>query len=146
MKKKYFVTEENGKITVQLNSKNLEGFKIKPLNNIKYDGILVSKMTLVSPKAIQNILIKKTKRKIDEFLQFIINGADDDDTDPSNLRLVLDELEKYKTLVRAKYAKYLDKKYLEALNKKMRLIEKELKEQIKETEYVYQSEKQSKSR
>src|SRR5574344_644191 len=107
MKKKYFITENNDNVVIKINKKNLEGFKIKPLNQVKYDGILVSKMTLVSPKAIKTILQKKTKRKIDSFIEFIIETTDDDDTDPTTIRFALDEVERYKRLVRAKYAKYL---------------------------------------
>ena len=62
--KRYICDKENNeKMQGYLDFNQIDGFKIKPRNKVKYDGIEVSKMTLVEPSLIEMVLKKKTKRK-----------------------------------------------------------------------------------
>ena len=136
MKNSYFSKFEN------LDFEKLNGFSFKPRNNIEYGGILVSKCVMFNPSYTETILKKKIKNRLEIYLRFIISilESDDDDTDITDLRAALNDLTRYKSIVRNKYLLYLDKRYAEILIKKIELLEQELKRKIinyqpKEKEY-----------
>lgn len=126
-----------------LDFEKLNGFSFKPRNNVAYGGILVSKCVMFNPSYTETILKKKIKNRLELYLRFIISilENDDDDTDITDLRAALNDLTRYKSIVRNKYLLYLDKRYAEILLKKIELLEQELKRKIinfvpKEEEYV----------
>lgn len=127
--KHYVINKEKyNEKTVYLDKDKLKGFLFKPKNNVSYKGIEVNKMVIISPNFIETILKRKIKRKLDLYLQYIINLMDEADEDSStSIRFALTDLERYKSIIRNNYQKYLDKKYIELLMKKIALIEHELK-------------------
>ena len=90
----------------------------------------VNKMVVINPSLIEKVLKKKIKRKLDLYLQFIVSVIDDEDTDPSNLRYVLDDLERYRRTIINKYQHYLDEKYINLLLKKIEVLNNELKTKL----------------
>jgi hypoxanthine phosphoribosyltransferase len=52
---------------------------------------------------------------------------DSEDDSGTTIRFALNDLEKYRSVIKNNYKKYLDKKYVEQLLKKIGLIEHELK-------------------
>ena len=62
----------------------VSGFKFKPVN--KGDNtISVNQMVIISPTFIEKVLTRKTKRKLELYLEFIVKLLDeDDDTDDYN--------------------------------------------------------------
>ena len=103
------------------------GFKFNPKNSNEYIGINVNKMVVINNSFIEKVLKKKVKRKLDLYLQFIVNILDDEDSDPTSLRTVLDDVERYKQLIINKYRLYLDEKYINLLLKKIELLSNEIK-------------------
>ena len=65
-------------------------------------------------------------------MNFLINAADEDDDDSEALQLVIDDIERYKNIIINKYSKFLDKRYIKSLLKKVNMVEKELKAKLKE--------------
>lgn len=117
----------NGKKT-NLNDKKIDGFEIKPKNSSKEDALKVNSMTVVNQMYIEKLLRKKTKRKLDYFLKYIISLIEsDEEENPSNLHLALDDLEHYKSIIEYKYRKYLDEKYANLLLQKISMLEHEIK-------------------
>lgn len=143
MEKTYTIVKEqfNGD-KVYIDYTKFKGFKVKPRNNVKYDGIKVNSLVILKPSFIEKLLKKKVKRKLDFYLQYIISLMDnDEDGDIGNLRLALDDLERYKSIIEYKYRKYLDQKYINLLLKKMELLEHEIKMKlIYKQEEVYDME------
>lgn len=116
---------------VYLDILKLNGFRFKPSNKIKYDGIVVTKMTIIKYSFVEKVLKRKIKKRLEVYLRFIISIVDDsDDTDITDLRAALNDLTRYKETIRYKYQKYLDQKYLALLLKKIELLEHELKTKI----------------
>ena len=131
MKNKHYVTvkhQYDGE-NVKLNSSKIDGFEIKPKNNVKYDAVEVNSMTLINKSFIEKLLKKKIQKKLDYYLQYIISLIDEDDetSDPTNLKLALNDLAHYKSIVEYKYRKYLDEKYINLLLKKIDILEHEIK-------------------
>ena len=135
-KRYYIVDKENNEIVHgYIDYDQIQGFNIKPQNTIPYDGIEVGHLTLVEPELIERVLKRKTKRKLNAYLNFLLTVIDDDDTDGDSLELVIEDAIRYKSIIINKYAKFLDKKYINTLLKKVNLVEKELKKKLKEIYY-----------
>lgn len=149
MEKTYTIVKEeyNGE-KVFIDYSKLNGFKVKPKNNIKYNGIKVNSLIIVKPSFIEKILKKKVQRKLDYYLQYIISLMDNDDEGTTNLRFALDDLERYKSIVEYKYQKYLDQKYISLLLKKISILENEIKMKLvyKQDEVYDMTEQRGKSR
>ena len=126
--KRYNFNKDNNIVSGYIND-NMSGFKIKPRNNIKYEGIEVSRMILVEPKLIQNVLKRKIKIKLNAYLNYLISTLEEDDGDAD---LVLDDTLRYKRIIMNKYSKYLDPKYIKELLFRVKFVEEELKNKIYE--------------
>lgn len=108
----------------------IDGFEFAPKHANEYLGMEVNKMVVINPSFVEKVLKKKIKRKLDLYLQFIVSVIDDEDTDPSNLRYVLDDLERYRRTIINKYQRYLDEKYINLLLKKIELLQNEIKTKL----------------
>lgn len=127
MSKGYYISKDkNTKDIVYFDYDKIDGFDIKPKNSDKY-GINVNKMIIVRPSMIQKLLMKKTQSKLEMFLKQIYYLMENDDTDGDTLREALNDMTRYKNIINYKYNKYLEEKYLDKLNKRISLLEKELK-------------------
>ena len=151
MKKKHYVLmkKANKKEIFYIDYERLEGYEVKPKNKVKYDGIIVNKLILINPSFTKKILIKKSKRKLEEYLKYIINIMDNDDaTDPDDVERALDNLSRYRSIVINTYQMYLDETYYKILLQKIDLIEQELtkKLHIINSKYYINEEKKGKSR
>lgn len=110
----------------------INGFVFTPLNNVQYDGIVVSNLTLIKPAFVEKLLKKKIKRKLDAYLKFIISIIDDEsDDDATKISQVLDDIARYKSIIDSKYKEYLEEKYIALLKQKILILEVELKEKLK---------------
>ena len=63
---------------------------------------------------------------------------DDEESDPTNLRNALNDLTRYKSIVRNNYSKYLEQKYIKLLLNKINIIESELKSRILYYDNIYE--------
>lgn len=130
--KHYLVTKTNNDKICYLNYKVLDGFSFKPLNKLDDNSIVVAKMVLFKPAFIEQVLKRKIKNKLNEYLALILSTVDDDDesSNPVNVRAALNDLSRYRRLIINTYRKYLDDKYTEILLTKISMIEEELKNKL----------------
>lgn len=144
MIKKYKLQKSNEKIEISNLDNNITGFIFTPQNNIAYAGIEVNSMTVMNNSFIEKILKKKNERKLDHYLEYIINiiENDSDDSDDSALREALNSLTRYKDTINYKYRIYLDDTYINLLLKKIALIENELKSKIIYKSFNYYANKE----
>ena len=134
MDERYYICDKDNNEIVYgyIDYSQINGFKIRPGNNVPYDGVEVSRLVLVKPALIENVLKRKIKHKLDTYLTFLFTVIDHDDDDPETLQLVIDDVSRYKNIIINKYSKFLDKKYITRLLKKVGMVEPELKEKLKE--------------
>ena len=118
-----------GKV-VSVDTKKKRGYKVKPKNKIKYDGIVVNEMFVIKPSFVEKIIKRKVSCKLDSYLQYIIKMLDDESCDASSTNVVLSDLNRYKEMINNNYKQYLDEKYVELLLKKVELLEYELKKKL----------------
>ena len=105
-------------------------------------------MIIIKPSFIDKVLKRKTKKKLETYLQFVISLLDDDNTDPGRLGIVLNDLTRYKSIINNNYRVYLDGLYYELLMKKIDVIENELRTRLMYASMMYEQneEKMGKSR
>jgi len=127
----YIYKKGNTSEIIYLDYNKLKGFGFSPQNNVKYDGIVVNKMVIIKPSMIEKVLKRKIKRKLDLYLKLIVKFIESEDSsDSSTIREALNDLSKYQNIVKYKYRKYLDEKYLKILLKKIAILEYELKSKL----------------
>ncbi len=132
MKRYICEKENNDRISCYLDFNQIDGFKVRPRNRVKYEGIEVSVLTVTNPHLINNVLKRKTKRKLNAYLEFLIESVEDDDTTSGDLALILADAAKYKAIIINKYSKFLDMNYVKELLLRVNFIEEELKLRIHE--------------
>ena len=134
MDERYYICDKDNNEIVYgyIDYSHLHGFKIKPGNNVPYEGVEVGRLVLVKPSLIENVLKRKIKHKLDAYLTFLFTVIDDEDEDPNALELVIDDVTRYKNIIMNKYSKFLDKKYIKQLLKKVGMVELELKSKLEE--------------
>ncbi len=134
MANKGFLLVKNSKLDKRgnLEISKLDGFMFTPKNRVNYDGVTVKKLVMINPSFTENILKRKIKNRLEIYLRFIVSiiNEDDDDTDITDLRAALNDLTRYKAIIRNKYLLYLDKRYAAMLLKKIEILEQELKNKI----------------
>ena len=146
MKQNYLLVKDTFERAIaSIDYTKLDGFKFSPKNQVEYDGIMVNEMVLMNPSFIENVLKRKTKKKLELYLKFIISLIDNESNASSDdLRQALDGLVRYKGIVENKYRRYLDERYMNVLLKKIDLLEQELKMKIiYYKEPVYEEEKKT---
>ena len=126
----YTIERKNKAKEAYLDYKKLDGFKVRPKNKVEYEGVIVNKLLVIKPSFIEKLLKRKVKRKLDLYLNYVIQIIDSDDDDTSNINGVLNDLKRYQNIVEYNYRKFLDEKYIELLLKKMALLEHELKTKL----------------
>ena len=137
MSKGYYISREkhSGEI-IYINYDKVKGYNITPKNKVKYDGIRVNKMIIVKPSMIEKVLKRKIKNKLNEYLKVIAELLEESGDDSSGIREALNELTRFKNIVKYKYEKYLEEKYIKILNKKIEILEAELKKKMMVREEV----------
>lgn len=127
---KYSLTRNKAKRTIDLDVKSLNGYIFKPKNKVKYNGIEVNEMMVINNSFVEKILKKKVQKKLELYLKYIMEILDSSSSDGGKLAEALTDVEKYKSIINNTYAKYLDEKYLNILNKKIELLKQELKTKL----------------
>lgn len=143
----YFITRQGkeGNVVYFDHQRVKEGFQVTPKNQLQYDGITVKKLVIVKQSFVEKVLKRKIKKRLELYLQYIINiiDADDDEGADGSLNEVLNDLSRYKDIILYKYQQYLGNEYVELMKQKIELLEYELKLKLMKTmtyENVYEEE------
>ena len=115
MNRKYSLIEskyDNCKVDLDVKKLN-NGFNFYPKNNNEHPGLDVSSMTINSRNFVEHILKKKVSRKLENYINYIMSLVNDNsDESGSLLGFVLNDVEKFKAIVKGKYAEYLSRTWL----------------------------------
>ena len=122
----------------------VDGYSLNSKNkNIKLkDAINVNKMVIINQSLIDKVIDRNIDSKFKKLINLILGIYDTSDDPAGNMMLALNEVEKFKREVINKYVNYMNKKQLEKLERKIRLLEGEIakksylmNERIDEVEY-----------
>lgn len=142
--KRFLVVKNKDEKTIKyFEYEKISGYNIKPKNNVKFeDAININKMILINPSLIEKMIDKKVKRKFKYLINLMAVVCSSDDDSPDGLYLALNEAEKFRNEIFNKYKMYMEKEKVELLEKKLDILEDELRLRIKYLSYENQEEKQ----
>ncbi len=120
------IKKNHNKDIIYIDYKNMAGFKVKPKNVKKYGGVEVNEMLIIKPDFIDLILKRKIGKKLESYINYLIELLDSDDCDGAKLAQTLNDIDRYRTTINNTYRKFLDEKYLEILLRKLALVEDKL--------------------
>ena len=124
-----FVIRKDAKTDVitYMEYEKLKGFNVKPKDNFNFEDMInVNEMIIINPTLIEKLIDKKCKRTLEKLIMMLSIIDEDDSDDSSSVDIVLDELERFKTLVTNKYEEFMEKEEYKMLLKKIDIIKKEL--------------------
>lgn len=122
-----FVIKKDAKsdVITYMEYEKLKGFNVKPKESLNFEDMInVNEMVIINPTLIEKLIDKKCKRTLEKIL--LMFSVIDEDDDPTGVDLVLDELERFKTLVTKKYKEFMEQEEYKILLKKLEIIKKEL--------------------
>lgn len=130
---KKFVVKKDARndVITYMEYEKLKGFNVKPKKTLNFEDMInVNEMIIINPTLIEKLIDKKCSRTFEKILAFItiIDSNDDDNDDTTtSFALVLDEIEKFKSLVINKYKEYMEQEKYKLVMKKIEILTKELK-------------------
>lgn len=95
----------------------------------KKDKDSIGTIKFYSIDMINKVIKRNIDNKFKKILELIVS-TDEDGNPPDGLLLCLDEVAKFKREIINKYERYLIKKQIEVVNKKIEIIEKDLKNKL----------------
>lgn len=117
------------------------GYEFKP--NIQNDKLIkISNLYIVDEILINKILIKKINKSFRRLAAIALSVINDEDATTGDAIIALDEIAKQKSNILNKYQKYLFKEEQEKILKRLKVLEKDLKDRL----VVLQSEEKNFSR
>ncbi len=122
------VKEKNKKEVVYFEYDKIDGFNMtSKTKNIKLkDAINVNKIVIVNPSMVEKLVNKKINNRMKKLINLIINIYDTEDDPGSSLMQALNEIEKFKREMINKYLNYMNKKQLNSLEERIRMLEGEV--------------------
>lgn len=106
----------------------LDGYKFKPRNN-RTANLSLEKIVVVKPEMIDKILTLKVEKKLEKIIKltmYLLN-KNDEDTDPSDTMLALNEIARLRSIILNKYQNYISQQKETLFLKKLRILENELR-------------------
>ena len=106
----------------------LDGYNIHPKQNVKFqNAINVNKMIIINPTLIEKLVDKKIKHKFNNLINLLSFVYENDDATSDGLELALNETEKFRMELINKYKKYLSEEKQNLMEKKLEILEDEIK-------------------
>ena len=111
----------------------LKGFNVKPKDSLLIEDMInVNEMIVINPGLIEKLVSKKCKRRLEKIILMLSVVYGDEASDDGAIEMVLDEMEKFKTMLRKKYKDYLKKEEYKLYLKKIEILESEARIRINE--------------
>jgi hypothetical protein len=130
---------------VSLDPNRIKGFLVKPKNKLKSNGIKVNNAVIIEPSLIDKVLKRKNKKRLDFYIEYIMQLLEDDDASDEEVSVALSAIDRYQSIIRNKYRIFLEEKYINELLKKTNFLKEELKKK-KAIMNLFSGEKSRKSR
>ena len=121
----YSISEKKHK--GKIDSININGFpmgsqnKVFKINNSNIRKIKIANRNLANPLA-----SKKVMKEYNKLIEFLTDAILDEDDDGETCREALNQIEKFRLIIKNKYRDFLKKKEIEKMSKQLVLLQKEL--------------------
>jgi len=139
--KKYFIVKEkNDKTITYFEYDKIEGYDLMPKKGIKIqDAINVNKVVIINPSLAEKVAKKKIDIKFRKLLQLLNIVFETDDDTGTAYREGLNEVSKLRMELLNKYRKHLEDEAFDLMEKKLGILEYELKIRLYYLEQTYQN-------
>lgn len=111
------------------------GFIVKPAFDSSKYKVSVTKITLVDKNLINYYITKSINNKFNKLFNKMYMVLIEEDENPSETPLILDEIAKLKSIVITKYKEYISEKTYKEILKKLLIAEDEFKKNYNEKLY-----------
>ncbi len=119
-----------------------EGYEFKP--NMRNNQLIkISNLYIYNDDLINQILVKKNEKIFRRLTAIALSVLNDEDATSGDAIIALDEIAKQKSIIIRKYLKYLTQEEEQKMLKRLKMLEKKLKERL---EYLIKEEEKNYSR
>jgi len=143
---RYFIVKDRKDLTITyLEFDKIHGYDLQPRNVKIKDAVDVNKMVIINPSLIEKLAFRKVNyrfQRIVKLLMFVLSSENDDDTG-STYHQALNEVNKFRLEFLINYRNKLKEIDFEYFNKKLDLMEQELKNRLYYLQLTYQREQEN---
>ena len=139
--KKYFIVKEkNNKAITYFEYDKIEGYDLAPKKGVKIeDAINVNKVVIINPSLAEKVAKKKLDLKFRKLLQLLNIIFETDDDTGTAYHEGLNEISKLRMELLNKYRKHLEDEDVAIMEKKLDILEQELKLRLYYLQQNYQN-------
>ena len=135
----YIVKNKNDKAITYFEYDKMEGYDLTPKKGMKIeDAINVNKVVIINPSLAEKVAKKKFDLKFRKLLTLLNVIFESDDDTGTAYQEGLNEVSKLRIELINKYRKHLEKEEADLMNKKLDILEQELKLRLYYLEQNYQ--------
>ena len=111
---------------------NINGFPMGSKDKVfKIEDSKIRKIKIMSKNLANPLVSKKVMKKYNKLIEYLTDALLDEDDDGETCREALNQIEKFRLIIKNKYRDFLKKKEIEKMSKQLVLFQKELiKKQI----------------
>ena len=131
------------KLTDKDELKELDGFLFGRKTH-KINGVTINNLIIHNKKITHKIVKIQVDKKYNKLIVLLTELLVSDDDSGSGIREALNEIEKFRQIIKNKYREYLTKKELEVMSNKLTMIKKEANKRLIEMENYFLDEELSK--
>lgn len=132
------IKDKKSKKTIHLDGQKLEGYSLIKNRNKLINGVSVKNIVILKASFIEKVIDKKIDKKLKSLLELIASICENNDDSSSSMRYALSEIEKFRRITINQFALYMNKKQLEKLEKKVKIIEQELTTRLYQYSQIYE--------
>ena len=139
--KKYLIVKsKNDKTITYFEYDKMEGYDLSPKKGVKIeDAINVNKVVIINPSLASKVANKKVDIKFRKLLQLLNIIFETDDDTGTAYREGLNEISKLRLELLTKYKKHMEQEQFELTEKKLGILEHELKLRLYYLEQNYEN-------
>lgn len=111
---------------------NINGFPMGSKDKVfKIEDSKIRKIKIMNKNLANPLVSKKVMKKYNKLIEYLTDALLDEDDDGETCREALNQIEKFRLIIKNKYRDFLKKKEIEKMSKQLVLFQKELiKKQI----------------
>ena len=142
--KKYFVVKDRNDLSITyFEYDKVQGYDLHPRNVKIKDAIDVNQIVVINPGMMEKLAFRKVNakfRKIVKLLMFVLSEENDDDGTGGTYQESLNEISKLRMEILVNYKNKLRVEDFDTFNKKLDLLEQELKMRLYYLQMTYPKE------
>lgn len=139
-KKYLIIKEKKDKSVTYFEYDKMEGYDLSPKKGVKIeDAINVNKVVIINPSLAQKVAKKKVDLKFRKLLQLLNIIFESDDDTGTAYREGLNEISKLRLELNNKYRRHLEEEESTLMEKKLDILEDEIKIRLYYLEQTYQN-------